>query len=247
MKIFKRLYDWVLSWSESRWGWVALFVFALFEASWFPLPPDILLIALCLGATKKSFRFGAVCLAGSVIGAMIGYGIGYFLWRNSAGEYTSIANFFFDHVFSVESFVNIGDMYDKYNFWIVYTAGFTPLPFKLFTISAGVFDINFPMFLLASLVSRAMRFFLIAWLIWRFGAPIKSFIDKYFNLLATLFTVILIGFTMLAFYLIGDGDSAEDEAAQTTTEEVAPAEQPDAGAAIEYDTDVPAPCDNTEL
>ncbi len=248
MKIFKRLYDWVLSWSESRWGWVAMFVIALFEASWFPLPPDILLIALCLGATKKSFRFGAICLVGSVIGAMIGYGIGYFLWRNSAGDYTSIANFFFDHVFSEESFVNIGEMYDKYNFWIVYTAGFTPLPFKLFTISAGVFDINFPMFVLASLVSRAMRFFLIAWLIWRFGAPIKSFIDKYFNLLATLFTVILIGFTVLAFYLIGDGDNAEDDAAPTTTEEVVPAAEPsDAGAAIEYGTDLPAPCDNTAL
>lgn len=247
MKMFKRLYDWVLSWSESRWGWVALFVFALFEASWFPLPPDILLIALCLGATKKSFRFGAVCLAGSVLGAMIGYGIGYFLWRNAAGDYTSIANFFFDHVFSKESFVNIGDMYDKYNFWIVYTAGFTPLPFKLFTISAGVFDINFPMFVLASMVSRTMRFFLIAWLIWRFGAPIKSFIDKYFNLLATLFAVILIGFTMLAFYLIGDGDNAKDDAAQTAAEEIAPAEQTATEAAIEYEPDMPVPCDATDL
>ncbi len=142
MKIFRRLYNWMLSWSESRWSLVALFLFALFEASWFPLPPDILLIALCLGATKKSFRFAAICLAGSVAGAMLGYGIGFFLWQTAAGEYTSVAHFFFDHVFSEQSFRNIGDMYDKYNFWIVYTAGFTPLPFKLFTISAGVFNID---------------------------------------------------------------------------------------------------------
>lgn len=247
MRIFKRLYDWVLSWSESRWGWVALFLFALCEASWFPLPPDILLIALCLGATKKSFRFAAICLLGSVIGAVIAYGIGFFLWQNTAGEYTAIARFFFDHVFSEESFANIQGLYDKYNFWIVYTAGFTPLPFKLFTVSAGVFNINFPMFMLASLVARAMRFFLIAWLIWRFGAPIKSFIDKYFNLLATLFTVMLVGFTMLAFYLIGDSGDAETESAPVTTEAPAPALPDNAEADIPFEVDTLESCDVTGL
>lgn len=249
--MFKRLYDWVLSWSESRWGWVALFLFALFEASWFPLPPDILLIALCLGATKKSFRFATVCLVGSVLGAIIGYGIGYFLWRTTAGDYTAVANFFFDHVFSEQSFVNIGQMYDKYNFWIVYTAGFTPLPFKLFTISAGVCDINFEMFVLASAVARAMRFFLIAWLIWKYGAPIKSFIDKYFNLLATLFTIMLVGFTLLAFYLIGDsGDNGGDKSAPAAAEEVEVAVPHDSTAAEESGesgSDILLPCDDTDL
>ncbi len=215
----------MLSWSESRWSLVALFLFALFEASWFPLPPDILLIALCLGATKKSFRFAAICLAGSVAGAMLGYGIGFFLWQTAAGEYTSVAHFFFDHVFSEQSFRNIGDMYDKYNFWIVYTAGFTPLPFKLFTISAGVFNIDFSMFMIASVVARAMRFFLIAALIWKYGAPIKTFIDKYFNLLASLFTVLLVGFTLLAFYIIGDSGS-ESEVQPAQTRIVVPAERP---------------------
>ena len=93
----------------------------------------------------------------------------------------------------------MGALYDKYNFWIVFTAGFTPLPYKLFTISGGLFHINFVMFIIASMVSRGLRFFLIAGLIWKFGAPIKSFIDKYFNLLAIAFTVLLIG----SFVVIG--------------------------------------------
>ena len=204
--MIKRLYNWILSWSESRWGWLALFVIALFEANWFPLPPDILLIALCLGATKKSFRFASLCLTGSLLGAALGYSIGYYLWTTPAGDPTVVANFFYNHVFSVESFNNVGSLYDRFNFWIVFTAGFTPLPFKLFTIAGGMFHINFVMFIIASIVSRGMRFFLIAWLIWKFGAPIKSFIDKYFNLLATLFTILLIGCTFLALWLFGNGE-----------------------------------------
>ncbi|MBO5801717.1 MAG: DedA family protein [Alistipes sp.] len=204
--MIKRLYNWILSWSESRWGWLALFTIALFEASFFPLPPDILLIALCLGATKRSFRFATICLIGSVLGAALGYMIGYFLWTTPSGEATALANLFYEYIFSVDSFNNVGALYDRFNFWIVFTAGFTPLPFKLFTIAGGMFHINFVMFIIASVVSRGMRFFLIAWLIWKFGAPIKSFIDKYFNLLATLFTIMLIGFTLLAFWIFGNGE-----------------------------------------
>ena len=210
--MIRRLYDWVLSWSSSHWGWLALLFIALFEASWFPLPPDVLLIALCLGATKRSFRFATLCLVGSVLGAAIGYGIGHFLWITPAGDPTAIATFFYNNVFSIESFQNVGNLYDRFNFWIVFTAGFTPLPFKLFTIAGGMFDINFPMFIIASIVSRGMRFFLIAWLIWKFGAPIKSFIDKYFNILATLFAVLLISFTALGFWIFGSGDQVEESA-----------------------------------
>ena len=216
----RRLYDWVLSWSESRWGWLALFFFALFEASWFPLPPDVLLIALCIGATTKSFRFASICLAGSVLGAALGYCIGYFLWLTPDGGYTSVAEFFFNiHIFTPASYANVCDLYDKWNFWIVYTAGFTPLPFKLCTITAGACDINFPMFIIASLVGRGMRFFLIAWLIWKYGAPIKAMIDKYFNLIATLFAVLLIGFTALVLVLLGsEGDEKPKVAEPTPTE-----------------------------
>ena len=189
----------MLSWGNSRWGALALFLFALAESSFFPIPPDVLLIALCLGVTSRSFRYGAICLSGSIVGAMIGYAIGFFCWQNTAGEYTALANWFFAHVFSLESFFTVGELYDKYNFWIVFTAGFTPLPYKIFTITGGLFHINFAMFIFASIISRGLRFMLIAALIWKFGAPIKSFIDKYFNLLAIAFTVLLIG----SFFLVG--------------------------------------------
>ena len=189
----------MLSWGNSRWGALALFLFALAESSFFLIPPDVLLIALCLGVTSRSFRYGAICLSGSIVGAMIGYAIGFFCWQNTAGEYTALANWFFAHVFSLESFLSVGELYDKYNFWIVFTAGFTPLPYKIFTITGGLFHINFAMFIFASIISRGLRFMLIAALIWKFGAPIKTFIDKYFNLLAIAFTVLLIG----SFFLVG--------------------------------------------
>ena len=199
MNIVKRLYDWVLSWSESRWGALALFVLAFAESSFFPIPPDVLLIALCIGATAKSFRFAAICLAGSVLGALVGYTIGHFAWQTPSGEFTALANFFFEHVFTIEQFNDVKALYDQYDFWVVFTAGFTPLPYKLITISGGLFSINLPMFFVASVVSRGLRFFIFAALIWKFGAPIKSFIDKYFNILAILFTVLLVG----SFWLIG--------------------------------------------
>jgi membrane protein YqaA with SNARE-associated domain len=214
--MIKKLYNWVLSWSDSRWGWAALLFIALFEASWFPLPPDILLIALCLGAVKKSFRFAAICLTGSIIGAALGYGIGHFLWITPDGDPTAIASLFYEYIFSQEQFDNVGDLYDRFNFWIIFTAGFTPLPFKLFTIAGGMFDINFIMFIIASIVSRGLRFFLIGGLIWKFGAPIKVFIDKYFNILATLFAAMLIGFTALAFWLFGNAE----EPAETSSDNI---------------------------
>ena len=199
MNFVKRLYDWVLSWSESKWGALALFVLAFAESSFFPVPPDVLLIALCIGATAKSFRFATICLVGSVLGALVGYAIGHFAWIAPDGSYTALADWCYAHIFSEEKFNEVKALYDKWDFWIVFTAGFTPLPYKLFTISGGLFSINLPMFVVASVVSRGLRFFLVAGLIWKFGAPIKTFIDKYFNWLAIAFTALLIG----AFVLVG--------------------------------------------
>ena len=196
--MINRLYDWVLSLGNSRWGALALFILAFAESSFFPIPPDVLLIALCLGAITRSFRFATICLVGSILGAAGGYAIGYYLWQDTAGEYTALANWFYAHVFSVEKFLQVKNLYDEYDFWIVFTAGFTPLPYKLFTITGGLFKIDLAMFFVASMVSRGLRFFLIAGLIWKFGAPIKTFIEKYFNLLAILFTVLLIG----SFFLV---------------------------------------------
>ena len=191
----RRLYDWVLHWAETKYGVAALFLLALAESSFFPIPPDVLLIPLALGARSKALRFALVCSVASIAGGMVGYGIGYFSWWNGAGAYSAVAIFFFNHIpgFSEQVFLNIQEKYEIYNFLIVFTAGFTPIPFKIITISAGAFSVNFPMFLLASTVSRSARFFLVALLIRQFGEPITVFIDKYFNVLSIIFTLLLIG------------------------------------------------------
>jgi membrane protein YqaA with SNARE-associated domain len=195
MNYLRRLYDWVLHWAETKYGVPALFLLALAESSFFPIPPDVLLIPLALGARSKALRFALVCSVASIAGGMVGYGIGYFSWWNGAGAYSAVAIFFFNHIpgFSEQVFLNIQEKYEIYNFLIVFTAGFTPIPFKIITISAGAFSVNFPMFLLASTISRSVRFFLVALLIRQFGEPITAFIDKYFNILSIIFTILLIG------------------------------------------------------
>ena len=200
MQWVRDLYDWVLKWSESKYGTVALVVMAFAEASFFPIPPDILLIALALGARKKAIRYGILCSLGSIVGAMFGFGIGYFLWWSNPGEFSGLAQFFFNNIpgFTQDLFYRIQEQYNAWNFWVIFTAGFTPIPFKIFTISAGAFDINFLLFLIASTISRSARFLLVTGLIWNFGEPIRNFIDQYFNKLAILFTVLLIG----GFYII---------------------------------------------
>lgn len=204
MKWVKRLYNWVLEWAESPYGPIALFIFAFVESIFFPIPPDVLLIALALGNPQKSFRFALNCSLGSVSGATLGYALGYYTWIGSAGDFTGFANFFFHHVpgFTVELYQRIQLLFDTWDFWVIFTAGFTPIPYKVFTITAGVFQINFMMFLIASAISRTARFFLVAFLIWKYGPSIKGFIDKYFNLLAVGFTVCLIGGFVLIKYLL---------------------------------------------
>ncbi|HOK07536.1 MAG TPA: YqaA family protein [Syntrophales bacterium] len=195
MKILRQLYDWVLHWADTPYGAPALFVLAFTESSFFPVPPDPLLMALALGRREKALAFAAVCTAASVLGALFGYAIGYWVWWAGPDTFSAVARFFFDHVpgFSVGTFRRIQDLFERWNFWIVFTAGFTPIPYKVFTVAGGAFAVNLPMFLLASVVSRGARFFLVAALIWRFGAPIRAFIDRYFDLLAVLFTVLLVG------------------------------------------------------
>lgn len=195
MKILRKLYDWVLHWAETPYGGIALFLIAFAESSFFPVPPDALLIALVLGAREKAFKYATACMIASITGALLGYTIGHFLWWTPSGAFTSIAEFFFNNVpgFTYEVFYRVQKLYETYDFWIIFTAGFTPLPYKVFTISSGAFNINLSMFIIASLVSRGARFFLVSFLIWKFGPQIKTFIDKYFNLLAIVFTVLLIG------------------------------------------------------
>lgn len=203
MNIVRKLYDWVLGWSESRWGTGALGVLSFVESSFFPVPPDVLLIALCLGRPRKAFFYAFICSLFSVLGALGGYAIGYFLWQTAAGEPTALANWFFDSgVFTREGFDSVKSLFERWDFWVIFTAGFTPIPFKLFTIAGGLFGIGLWGFVLAAIVSRGLRFFIIAGLIWKFGAPVKVFIDKYFNWLALGFTVLLVGGFVLIRYLL---------------------------------------------
>ena len=203
LKYIRILYDWVLHWGQTPYGPIALFILSFSEASIFPIPPDVLLIALALGHRRLSYKFALICSFASIMGAVGGYGIGYYLWWNSNG-YNEIAHFFFNHVpgFDEATFQNIKAKYDQYNLFIIFTAGFTPIPFKVFTISAGAFNISFPLFLTASIISRSARFFIIAFLIKRHGARIENFINKYFNLISIVFTLIVIGSYVFIKFII---------------------------------------------
>jgi len=199
----RSLYDWVLHWAKTPYGTAALFVLAFSESMFFPVPPDVLLIALALGHRQKALYFALVCSVASILGGAGGYALGHFLWLTDGG-FTPVAHFFFEHIpgFDPDVYHRLGEQFEQWGFAIIFTAGFTPIPYKLFTISAGAFDISFPLFVLASAVSRTARFFLIAGLIWKFGEPIQAFIDKYFNLLALAFTVLLIGGFVLVKYVL---------------------------------------------
>jgi len=203
LKQTRKLYDWVLHWAKTPYGPLALFILSFAEASFFPIPPDVLLIALALGHKKKTLIFALICSSASILGGVGGYLIGHYLWWNG-DVYTEIALYFFNHIpgFSEGLFQNIKAQYNIYGFMIIFTAGFTPIPYKIFTISAGAFDISFPLFLIASSLSRSARFFLIAILLIKFGENIREFIDRYFNILTVMFIILLIVGYLLIQYVI---------------------------------------------
>ncbi|MBN1384279.1 MAG: DedA family protein [Elusimicrobia bacterium] len=186
MKFIRKLYDWVLSWAESKHSNWALFLLAFAESSFFPVPPDVLLIALAIGKPAKSFFYAGICTIGSVMGGILGYFIGYGIWE-------IVKDFFFNYVFSEQIFIKVQTLYQQNAFLAVFTAGFTPIPYKVFTIAGGVCQIGLAILIIASAFSRGARFFIVAGLLWKLGGPAKKFIDKYFNLLTILFIVLLIG------------------------------------------------------
>ncbi|MCX8110760.1 MAG: DedA family protein [Syntrophorhabdaceae bacterium] len=192
--IIKRLYDWVLHWAETPYGTPALFLLAFTESSFFPVPPDVLLIALCLSIPTRSFYYALICSIGSVLGGAFGYLIGVTFMDTIGMKILAFYGF-------NEQYTYVQELYMKYDAWAVGIAGFTPIPYKVFTISAGAFKISFSVFIIASIISRSLRFFIVAALIYIFGKPIKGFIDKYFNLLCIIFTVLLIGGFIVIRYL----------------------------------------------
>lgn len=189
--MLRRLYDWVLHWAETPYGSWALFLLAFCESSFFPIPPDVLLIALAVALPKKALRYAWICSVGSVLGGCLGYLIG---WQFMANLGQRIIAFY-----GLSQKVDyIQSLYMAYDAWAIGIAGFTPIPYKVFTISAGAFQINFSVFVIASIVSRSARFFLVGGLIYIFGAKIQAFIDRYFNMLAVAFTVLLVaGFVII--------------------------------------------------
>jgi membrane protein YqaA with SNARE-associated domain len=186
------LLAWVEAFAATPYGGTALFVLAFLESSFFPIPPDVLLIALSLARPELAFWFALVCAVGSVLGGMAGYALGYY-----GGRPLLLRMFRREKIESVERY------YDKYNAWAIGIAGLTPLPYKLFTISAGAFAINFKVFVVASIVSRTARFMLVAGLIYALGDTAKHFIDKYLNILTIAFVALLV----VGFWVIGRGAS----------------------------------------
>jgi len=194
-KLLRRLYDWVLSWTNTKYAPLALFLLAFAESSFFPIPPDILLIALAISLPKKSFKYALLCSVGSVLGGIFGYYLGYGAYDLIGGKI--INSLGYEHYFEL-----VGNYYRENAFLAIFTAAFTPIPYKVFTIAAGFWKINLITFVSASIFGRFLRFFIAAVLIYLFGARIKTFIDKYFNLLTIIFMLLLIGGFLIIKYLI---------------------------------------------
>lgn len=193
--IVRKTYDWVMHWAETPYGTVALFLLALCESSFFPIPPDVLVIALAISIPKKSFMYAGVCSVGSVIGGALGYVIG-FSFMDAIGMH--IIKFYG----LLSQYDYIKTLYSTYDIWATAIAGFTPVPYKIFTIGAGAFHIDFITFLVVSTVSRSTRFFILGGLIYFFGSHIRSFIEKYFNLMTVLFFILLfMGFVMVKWFV----------------------------------------------
>lgn len=190
---FRRLYDWTLSWAETRWGPAALGGLAFLESSIFPIPPDPLLMALALGKPEKSFRFASICTVASVLGGIAGYAVGYWLWQ-------AVDQFFFAYVpgFTPENFAYVKGKYDENALLAIFVAALTPIPYKVFTIASGVFEVGLDVLVTASLAGRGLRFFAVAGLLRWLGPPAKQFIDRYFEWLTLAFFVLLaLGFWAL--------------------------------------------------
>ena len=191
--MIRKLYDWILKWSETRYAIPALGVLSFIESSFFPIPPDILLIAIVVAAPSKWFKAALVCSVTSVMGGMLGYFIGW--------QFMDVIGIKIVEMYHLQTkFDKIGKLYNDYQAWAVGIAGFTPLPYKVFTIAAGAFKVDFPIFVMASAVSRSARFFLVAGLIYKFGPPVKALIEKYFNLFSIAFVILLVlGFVLLKY------------------------------------------------
>ncbi|HWB08357.1 MAG TPA: hypothetical protein VG826_04000 [Pirellulales bacterium] len=188
----KRLYQWVLGWAETRYGTPALALISFAESSFFPIPPDVLQIALSVSKPRRSFYYAAVSAAASVLGGILGWYIGRALWLQ-------VDDFFFDYVpgFTLANFERVEKLYGENAFLAILAAAFTPIPYKVFTIAAGVCHrtVSLETLVIASVLGRSGRFFLVATAMFFFGAPAKAFVERHFEWMTlALFALILLGF-----------------------------------------------------
>ena len=186
--ILRRLYHWVIHWAQTPHAKTALVLIAFAESSFFPIPPDVLLIAMGVSAPHGAIGYAGLCLVGSVLGGMAGYAIGLGLW-------SLVSEWFFAYIpgFTPEVFQKVSTLYSDNAFWAVFAAGFSPIPYKVFTIAAGATQISFVTFVVASILSRGLRFFLIGGALRVFGPSVRQVLEKYFDLFSIAFLVLLIG------------------------------------------------------
>lgn len=193
-KFLREMYDWTLAWSKSKYAPFALFFVAFAESSFFLIPPDVLLIAMIIASPSKWIKYGAITLTGSVLGGIFGYFIGYGLYE-AVG--VKIVEFY-----SLQGLIeSIKIKYEANAFLTIFIAAFTPIPYKLITISAGLFKIPIYTLIIASVIGRGMRFFLVSGLLRMFGEKIAKAIDKYFDILSLIFGALLIGGFLVVKFL----------------------------------------------
>lgn len=189
----RRTYDWCMNLVSGRYALPVLCGVSFVESSFFPIPPDLFLIPLVLARRTEAFKIALYTTLSSVIGGMFGYAIGYFLYDTVA---LPILNFYN----AMAQFDSFKSYYNEYGAWIVFGAGLTPFPYKIITIASGVTHLNLGVFIIASVLARGLRFFFIAWLLWKYGQPMKTYIEKNLGWLSIAFFVLLIGgFALLKF------------------------------------------------
>ncbi|MCV6596178.1 MAG: DedA family protein [Mangrovicoccus sp.] len=192
--MLRRLYDWTLSLAETRYALWALAAVSFVESSVFPIPPDILMIPMIIAAPHRAFLIAGVCTLASVLGGAFGYFIGAFLF-DSIG--LPVLEFYGKEKY----FDEFAARYNEWGAWAVLIAGVTPFPYKVITILSGSTALNFGVFMVASVVARGLRFFIVAALLWKYGEPIKEFIEKRLGLMFTLFCILLVGGFAVVKYL----------------------------------------------
>ena len=184
--LVKATYDYMLNLASRRNAMYFLFAVAFIESSFFPIPPDVMLIPMVLAAPAKAWRIAGIATAASVLGGAFGYAIGVFFFDLIARPILTFYGYM--HQFDV-----FKDYYHEWGAWIVFGAGITPFPYKVITIASGVVHLDFAVFMLASVVARGMRFYLVAWLLKRYGEPMKDYIEKNLGMLSVLFLLLLLG------------------------------------------------------